>query len=1400
MIAKLDLLDWILINVAESKSGIARLAAEFVSRKRNLKLGDIAITFAHDSFLLRLSEGDDTGRDFPSLAEKLPRDVKEIWFCFIATHDPALNNAYPRCTCLVDRLFACGMDNYSKLAEPETHDDRTDNMNPSSLANDPTEYVESKRPQRTPKISDYLRVFRYATGWDICIYVVASLASIGAGITMPLMNVIFGQLVGQFTDYLKESSTASRDGFQAILNQQALYIMALFLGRWGLNTINKFCFRMIGIRLSSAVRLHYLQSLFAQSIHAIDSMPAGAPATAITTTSNTLQVGISERLGTFLEFNATIWSALIIAFIWSWSLTLVTSSLILYILVVLAVILPLLVKGQAATVQADAQGTSIASDAIQGIRLVMACGAQARVISRYERWVKEAMKEGQKLAPLIGLQLGLVFFGIFGSFGLAFWYGTQRYMSGAIDNPGVIIIVLMSVMMILTSLERISTPLMAVSKAMIAACEFFVVIDAPLPVSGSLKPDITSSDVVFDDVFFEYPSRPGVRVLDGLSLSIPSGKNTALVGPSGCGKSTIVGLIECWYSLKNHHLLPQVVAAKPAKKKKEDCSIHNDEEQKRTINPMLSGTVKVGGHNVEDLDLKWWRTQIGLVQQEPFLFNDTIFKNVSNGLLGSEWQDESEGRKRELVREACQEAYADEFIDRLPDGYDTRVGDGGAKLSGGQKQRLAIARSIIKKPPIIILDEATSAIDAKSEKIVQAAIDRITRNRTTITIAHRLSTIKKADNIIVLQNGKAVEQGTHTSLLTNSSSVYSALVRAQALQVGDSAEKSVYHGFGFDTDKLPDEATLANNTPTGTNSGTTSGKPRGLFQSFGRLLYEQRAQWPLYFGIIMSSMGVAAGTPLQAWLFAKVLGVFLLDRDNIENESDFWGLMWLVLAGGVGLAYLSEGCIGLRVQYFVSAEYKLQYLNDMLHQKLAFFDEDGNSHGELSARVASDAKQLEELLGLNLALMLSAMFNLTGCIAIALAFGWKLGLVAMCVALPIMIASGCWKYKHEVHFDQMNSAVFMESSQFATEAIGAIRTLLDGHVKAAHRKAQWTSAIFGFADSASLGCQALIFWYGGSLLASGEYSMEAFFVCFMAVIQGAEAASQGFAMTPNAAQARAAANRILDVRKSADIYRNRHGDQAVIADMNGGAKIELRDVSFKYPTRDVPIFDTLSLTIEKGQYAAFVGPSGCGKTSIISLLERFYDLEQNNGAILCNGVDIRDVDVYNYRKNLSLVAQEPTMFRGTIRENILFGVADPSSVSDGKIYSACRDALIHDFIMSLPEGYHTDVGHKGVSMSGGQRQRIAIARALIREPKILLLDEATSALDSESEKVVQEAFDRARKGLTMVAVAHRLSTIQNADVIFVFDEGSVVEKGTHAELINKQGTYWEMCQSQALDQ
>ncbi|KAJ4268428.1 hypothetical protein NW762_002491 [Fusarium torreyae] len=1261
-----------------------------------------------------------------------------------------------------------------------------------SLLHTNEEKVEEKakvRPERTANFKDYLRIFSYATKWDFVAYAAGFFCSIGGGITLPLMNVVFGQFVGNFTDYFLPGSTTSKSDFD--------------------NSIDR-------------LALHYLQRLFGQSIHVLDSMPPGYATGTITSTANVLQLGISEKLGIFVEYNSTIVAAIIVAFVKNWSLTLVTSSIILYLFLVLGTLLPLILKANALITKAEGRAGAVASEALASVRMVAACGAESRISKRYAAFVEETKQHGKLLSPLIGGQLGLIFFGLYSGFALCFWFGAKSYSEGRLDNVGDVLVVLLSVMIVVLSLERTSTPLLAVGKATVAACEFFIVIDAPQPEKGHLKePEVSSTqDIVFENVTFAYPSRPHVKVLDDLDLRIEAGKINAVVGPSGSGKSTIVGLIQRWYTLQDQHILAKAVekekkgGKKSKKEEDEDSDPSNPTEtEPEETGPAIEvrGRISTSGQLLDDIDLKWWRSQVGLVQQEPFLFNDTIYKNVAYGLIGTPWADESEDRKRELVREACREAFADEFIDRLPDLYDTVVGDlGGAKLSGGQRQRLAIARSIVRKPSLLILDEATSAIDVRGERIVQAALDRVAQNRTTITIAHRLSTIKKADRIIVLKKGKVVESGTHDSLMAVDGGVYSGLVHAQSLSLGEPTEA------GYESVEPEDKPDLAHvrsiaASETDVSRDVSVVKTKGLFTSFARLFYESKNVWALFFLTLFAGACVGAGVPLQAWLFGKVIVSF----NNVAiasdlSDSNFWALMFVVLACGIGVSYFVVIFIATRMSATIRAKYQQQYFDAVMFQRTSFFDHEDHSHGTMTARLGTDPKQLEELMGLNMASVFIALFNVIGAISIAFAFAWKLALVSCCVVLPIMIASAYWRFKYELAFEKMNNDVFAESSKFASESIGAFRTvtsltledsiclryqnLLSEHVTSAYKKARWVSLLFGFSDSASMACQALNFWWGGRLLSSHQIGLLAFFVCFMAITNGSEAAGQALGFGPNAALSSAAANRILSMRESRP--RDKISTSQEIPDTDGGMSIELDNIHFKYPTRSTPVFKGLSLKIQKGQFAALVGASGCGKTSIVSLMERFYDVDK--GRILLNGKDATEINLHEYRKYFSLVAQEATLFQGTLRENILLGV-DPSSITDEQLHQVCRDASIHDFIVSLPEGFNTNVGSRGLSLSGGQKQRVAIARALIRDPKVLLLDEATSSLDSESEKLVQAAFERASEGRTMLVVAHRLATVQNADVIFVLGDGKLLEQGSHVELLKKRGVYWHMCQSQALD-
>ena len=988
-------------------------------------------------------------------------------------------------------------------------------------------------------------------------------------------------------------------------------------------------------------------------------------------------------------------------------------------------------------------------------------------------------------------------------------------------------------MIVLAGLGNIFTPLQAITRASSASVACFKIIDLPKTNCGGLQPPTVKigDHIKFENVRFTYPSRPQTEVLKGLNFTIQNSRVTAFVGHSGCGKSTIVALLERWYELSDINEAssnPQDgVQEKAVTKKTADSGTSNttglekDKTDENNIGSLVfqnAGRIMVGEHNLEEIDCKWWRSQIGLVQQEPVLFNETIYENVAKGLIGSEWESASRVDKLRLVEEACKEALAHDFVQRLPKRYDTMVGDSGIKLSGGQRQRLAIARSIIKRPSILILDEATSSIDVRGEQLVAAALERASKGRTTIVIAHRLSTIRRADHIIVLQEGSVVEEGMHDEMVAKDGGFYSNLVRVSNFEISNSDNEDTRFQ---ERDPEKQELDVRQDSLKHKSSGSSTAKTKvkESFRSIGTLLREQQRYYPLYFLVLAGAMGAGAAVAIQAWLFSHVIVVF--QEPNITrlvDDGNFWSLMLFVLAICAAVSYATIGYFSNTVAFRVSTAYRKSYFHSVLTKPISWFDEEDHSFGTLTGQLSSDPQQLQEMLGVNIAFPLIAIFNLIGCTIISFVFGWKLSLVVFFASLPVILVASFFRIRYEMSFVAMNTKVFAESSKFAAEAITSFRTvtalslegtisnryeaLLNDHIHDAFKKARYTILVFALSDSLEFCSMALGLWYGGQLLARREYEPLQFFVIYAALVQGAQGAGQFLATGPNFANATTAANRILDFRQGSEpvSYESISGDRN--DESAKGCKIEFREVCFQYPTRDVPVYRDLSFIIEPGQYVAFVGPSGCGKTTIISFLERFYNVD--TGSILIDNQDIATIPLTQYRTLCGLVTQEPTLFEGTVRENLTLGLSSGIATSQSVIEAACNAAEIHDFVTSLPQSYDTllVVGTHS-SLSGGQKQRLCIARALLRSPRMLLLDEATNSLDGVSEGLIQKAIEElgSSKSLTIIAVAHRLATVQRADRIIVLGEGGVLlEDGTHRELIQKKGVYWEMCKVQALDQ
>ncbi|KAL5043626.1 hypothetical protein BDW71DRAFT_216223 [Aspergillus fruticulosus] len=1250
--------------------------------------------------------------------------------------------------------------------------------------------IKDDAPRRPPGTRAYFRVWGYSSVHDHAIRVVGLFAAIACGAALPLMTLVFGTLIDNFNDW--GAGKLSPDEFRSRVSQNALWFTYLFIGILVLSSLNTACLRLTATRCVRALRQDFIRSILRQDLSYFDDCLPGTVATVLSNNADLVEIGLGEKLGIAVEGVAQLCAAFVVAFARQWKLTLVVAATLPLAMLVIVVTVILETKITTKILAIYSRAGGIAEEALATTHIVTAFNAAAKLQARYDSYLERATQLGVKRGPIRGIQYGVQFAIMFCAYALAWFYGIRLLVKGDINSGGYLITVLTSVLIGSQSLTLIGPFIGEVSKTSAAAQELFQVIDRmsnidSLSSCGGTLTAVTGH-ISFRNVSFAYPSRPSVRVLDDVSVDFEAGKTTAIVGSSGSGKSTILALIS------------------------------------RFFDP-LSGSILLDGHPSHELNIRWLRSHVGTVQQEPVLFSDSIFTNVCHGFFGTDMDRLPEHEKRALVQKACEAAFAHQFIQDLPDQYDTRVGAGDGLLSGGQKQRIAIARSIIRNPPILLLDEATSALDPKAEKTVQAALNNVSKTRTTIIVAHRLSTVQRADIIVVLHKGRLVEQGSHQELLARKGA-YFDLVTAQSEDDTLSTAGTQPGASEADSIPLKKEALEDSSSATSSQSSvTTSHEKQASLLKCLFILFRDRIQlWPLFLCGLIVSVGAGSVFPVQAVVFSRAILIFQLPLPamarKVLHEGNFWGIIYIVLAVSVLICYAGVGFFFTVAASRLSGTYRSRYFAAMLNQDVGFFEAEDQSAGVMTGRLSTDPQRIEDLISLCLGFILLVIVNVLGSCVLALAVGWKLALVAIFGCLPPLFLTGYVRVRLEITSQERTAKLYLESARFASEAISAIRTVASltleekviqiyderlSHTSPKFVRITLVSAILlGLCESLYLATLGLIFWYGVKLLSQGEYNVETFFMVFVAVIFGGQAAGFLFGYTVNTAKAHTAANNIIRLLRSQPSINTSTGRQeAVPSDSN--IAIEFKDVRFSYPTRPtVPVLQGLSFKVKKGEHIGVVGASGCGKTTVISLLERFY--EAGSGEILINGIPLQDIDVHSHRARIGLVTQNTTLYQGSIRDNVLIGIGifpdnELGGQTEEKLTRAYKGANIHDFIQSLPEGQQTESGARGLALSGGQRQRIAIARALIRDPEFLLFDEATSALDTENERLVQAAIERVSQGpgRTTISVAHRLATVRRCDRVLVLHAGRVEEEGTHTELMARRGRYYQMVLAQGLD-
>uniref|UniRef100_A0A7E4UUZ1 P-loop containing nucleoside triphosphate hydrolase protein n=1 Tax=Panagrellus redivivus TaxID=6233 RepID=A0A7E4UUZ1_PANRE len=927
----------------------------------------------------------------------------------------------------------------------------------------------------------------------------------------------------------------------------------------------------------------------------------------------------------------------------------------------------------------------------------------------------------------------------------------------------------------------------------------------------------------FNDVHFCYPSRPDIEVLKGVTLDIKQGEHVAIVGSSGSGKSTLTALILRFYD--------------PTK-----GNVHLDDEDLRLMNPDAI------------------RAEIGLVSQEPVLFDGTISDNIRYGKLDATQAD---------INDAARKAEAWQFISALPEGMKTRVGDRGLQLSGGQKQRVAIARAVIRNPSVIIFDEATSALDTKHEGEVQKAIDAASQGVTTITIAHRLSTVKNSDRIIVLEAGEIVEEGPPEQLMSNPNGRFWRMYTDQRL---DSVPISTMHlsthttggklkgKFSMGPTDLPKQlldpesrrrawarSSLGANKRLGKSYSVLStdrqkltlpvmSKKRSrLDKSFKtnvmEIAVEEKsfdedftlpgkatnlsAVWRLIKSFKEGYTYLAAAIPvtilrglfflLVCFEVASVLEIAMAPDTQVTQQVLIVAAVYIALiiiktmfeaVGRLFVALYGHGfCVHMRGQMF----------RKLLRHGAAYFDEEQNTPGKLVHKVMTDTASLNRILGDKLDLLLPAVICSFVSVSIALWINWKLALFCG-FQFPAFFMFRLVELRETSKRQRQMIEEEKKAANLATVVLSNMSTIkaytLQEHfdaifynalkpLQSAMKRQSCISAfVFACQFSFTYILIAITLHIGKVMMLSNEITPFDYLRVVLLTQFGANFISQLIASVSDLTRARVAAENILAVINEPPTDMDNLTDEGLRPRVVG--RIALQNVEFRYPSRPiVPILKNLTIQVAPGQSVAIVGPSGSGKSSVIAMFHRMYT--PTSGQVLVDNYNVRSINPNYLRRVVVSVGQEPTLFSFTIKENITYGLCDDEFNME-KIIKAAKIAHIHDFIKSLPNGYETEVGEFGAQLSGGQKQRIAIARAMVRDPKVLLLDEATAALDATSEKAVQEALESASRHCTCIHVAHRLSSIRTVDKIIVLVEGEIAEQGTHQELMEAKGLYYEMNQ------
>eukprot|EP00930_Biecheleria_cincta_P042445 TRINITY_DN29208_c0_g1_i1.p1 TRINITY_DN29208_c0_g1~~TRINITY_DN29208_c0_g1_i1.p1 ORF type:complete len:1315 (-),score=229.41 TRINITY_DN29208_c0_g1_i1:121-3717(-) len=1191
------------------------------------------------------------------------------------------------------------------------------------------------------------------------------------GVSQPGLCLVFGDLIDSMGGPQNEMMDKMKD--------LCLTMALIGVGTVVCASIQGACFKLLSDRLSSRWRMLYFDTIVHQDIEWYDIREVAALPGEVNEDLDKIQDAFGDKMGNGIMAISAFAGGFGCAFALGWLIALVMCA-ILPFLVVGAIVMGKAVQ----EVQFESQGwyakaSAVVEECLHAMRTVVSFGGEHRELKKFKEATLQTRTGGIRTGFKIGAGMGYTFAIIFLGYALAFYFGmTLRYngeknpSTGEEWMPGRILSIFFCVFIGSFMIGNVDPSVKAFQAAQMGAGRFFEMFESKPAIqcrTTDTRKELTGplQSFTFKDVEFYYPARPDVKVLAGVNLAIQQGQKVALVGESGSGKSSIMALLDRFY----------------------DPS---------------SGLVLVNGEDMRLFKTTSVRQKIGYVGQEPVLFATSIRENIMHGAPNA---------TPELFKQACKDAQLD-FVDKLPEKYNTFVGSGGSQFSGGQKQRIAIARALIKQSSFLFLDEATSALDNTSEKMIQATIDSISAKTSEglgiVSIAHRLSTVRNCDIIYVLSRGKVVEQGNHDELMARKGTYY-ALAASQEAAKSKNEQADAVENAGA---KQMERAVSGGSDAKDEKEKGQSEKEREAEIAkkykvpMGRLFSYNKPEWIFFIPAMIGALGEGSSMPICAILLVNSMDMFFQEKEKMKDGMTNLCIYFCIIAAGQLItSTLNAGCFSILGES-MTQRLRVHILSSIFSQEIGFHDDPENTPGMLAKALELYAYRVSNLcksIGQKAASFSSLATGLT----IAFVACWQMSLI-MLGSIPVMIAANAIQMIVLLGASKNENSDLKLSQQIVTDAVSNARTvqalvnekalleLYSAIVKRSLKGIWCRHPIAGFGFGIASGVMFFImaggFYFASLLIDSGDADFVSVMTAFMGIFYAGMGAGQSAAMMGDLTKAKVACHdmfKLLD-RQSKINGLEPTGETPTALE---ASVIEFVDVKFFYPFRpQVQVLKGVSFKITKGQSVGLVGPSGGGKSTVMAMLQRFYDPQSGDVLVGNERKPLASLNIRWWRRQLGFVGQEPVLFNTTVRENILYGLDDNEKVSNEHLEACQKMANLGFLFKGGNKGLETQVGPRGGRLSGGQKQRVAICRALIRDPKVLLLDEATSALDTQSELIVQTALQKAMQGRTSFAIAHRLSTVSGSDVIIVVAEGSVVEKGTHSELMDLGGVYAKLQQ------